>query len=108
MLAEEERAEALETLADVVEWRLPVERWDHVADIVETLAQAFAYGDMAGFRDGVIDLEMVGPVRVTRIGTTPSVPPPERVRDRVNHLVHSLGVEGNDRNEGNGDVPDTD
>jgi hypothetical protein len=87
---EESTAEALEALGDLAEWQLPAERWDRVAAIIEVLIHTYTDRDGPAFRNAIIDLEMAGPVRITRIGATPTVPPPQRVRDRANHLVHSL------------------
>jgi hypothetical protein len=90
-LDEEARADALDVLADLLRWQLVPKRWERVERIVDSAAQAVVAGDADALRDAIGELELAGPVRVTRIGATPLVPPPERVRDRANHLVHSLG-----------------
>jgi hypothetical protein len=78
-------------LADLLQWQLVPKRWERVEQIVDSAAQAVAAGDVDALRDAIGELELAGPVRVTRIGATPLVPPPDQVRDRANHLVHSLG-----------------
>ncbi|HET9258196.1 MAG TPA: CATRA system-associated protein [Pseudonocardiaceae bacterium] len=78
-------------LTDVLEWQLVPQRWERVERIVDSLAEALAGGDAVAMREATAELELAGPVRATRIGTTPLVPVPEQVRDRANHLVHSLG-----------------
>jgi hypothetical protein len=90
-LDDETSAEALDVLGDLLEWQLAPQRWERVEQIVVAMAEALAAGDADGLREATAELELAGPVRVTRIGATPLVPAPERVRDRANHLVHSLG-----------------
>jgi len=88
---DETRAHAVAVLTDVPEWQLVPQRWERVEQIVDVLGEALAGGDIAAVREATAELQLAGPVRVTRIGVTPLVPVPERVRDRANHLVHSLG-----------------
>lgn len=88
---DETRADAVAVLTDILEWQLVPQRWERVEQIVDSLAEALAGGDVAAVREATAELELAGPVRATRIGATPLVPVPERVRDRTNHLVHSLG-----------------
>jgi hypothetical protein len=87
----EARADALDVLNDLLEWRLAPQRWERVEQIVDSLVEAIAAGDGDALREATAELELAGPVRITRIGSTPLLPAPERVRDRANHLVHSLG-----------------
>jgi hypothetical protein len=87
---EEVRQDAVSVLQDVLSWRLSTARWDVIAGSVEALATYLDLGDLAAARDIVIQLELAGPVRITRIGAVPSQPPPPPVRDRVNHLIYRL------------------
>lgn len=48
-------------------------------------------GDGDALREATAELELTGPVRITRIGAKSLVPVPEQTRDRANHLVHALG-----------------
>jgi hypothetical protein len=83
-------ATALDVLGDLDAWRLSEPRWARVEEILEALTAAVAAADLDGVRQATADLEVIGPVRITRIGAVPVVPPPRRVRDRTNHLVHLL------------------
>ena len=87
---EEVRLDGLSVLQDMLSWRLSTARWDAIAGSVEALATYLDLGDLAGARDIVIQLELAGPVRITRIGAVPSQPPPPPVRERVNQLIHRL------------------
>jgi hypothetical protein len=87
-------AEAMTDAVDVLRvaraWELAPARWALVEAIVEAIAAALTRGDLEALRNATADLELAAPVRITRIGTTPTVPAPELVRERTNHLVHSL------------------
>lgn len=84
-------SDALDVLGDLFVWQLVPLRWQRVEQILDSLTEALATGDADTLRDATAELELAGPVRATRIGATPVVPAPESVRERVNHLVHSLG-----------------
>jgi hypothetical protein len=86
----EVRRDALSVLRDMLGWRLSTARWEAIAGSVEALAAYLDLGDLAAARDIVIQLELAGPVRITRIGAVPAQPPPPPVRERVNHLIHRL------------------
>jgi hypothetical protein len=88
---DETKADALDVLNDLLEWQLAAQRWERVERIVDALAEALAAGDADALREATAELEVAGPVRITRIGATPQIPAPERVRDVANHLVHVLG-----------------
>lgn len=89
---EEVRQDAVSVLQDMLSWRLSAARWDAIAGSVEALATYLDLGDLAAARDIVIQLELAGPVRITRIGALPSQPPPPPVRERINHLIHRMSV----------------
>ncbi|MEU5634102.1 CATRA system-associated protein [Streptomyces rishiriensis] len=92
MIDDETRTDAVEVLRDLLEWQLSPRRWDRVQPLVDALADALAAGDGDGVRAVTAELELSGPVRITRIGATPVIPAPPRTRDQANHLIHSLGV----------------
>jgi hypothetical protein len=87
----EARAEALDVVSDALQWRLNETRWQSLERILAAMDAASAAGDTAALMAATADLELAGPVRLTRIGAAPAVPPPAAVRDRLNRLVHSLG-----------------
>lgn len=87
----EATADALDVLEDLPEWELAPARWERVRDILDSLEAALRARDREAAQEAIADLELSGPVRVTRIGTKPTVPAPEEVRDRRNRLVHSIG-----------------
>jgi hypothetical protein len=76
---------------DALEWRLHPSRWERIAPIVAALTEALEHGDREALVTATADLELAGPLRITRIGDDPLVPPPPPVRDRLNRLVHTLG-----------------
>jgi len=82
--------DALSVLRDVLEWRLSDVRWEGIAGSVEALTAGLSTGDLAAAREAVIQLELAGPVRITRIGARPTEPAPPRVRERINQLVFQL------------------
>ncbi|SME91488.1 hypothetical protein SAMN02745830_00419 [Streptomyces sp. Amel2xC10] len=90
---DEAREDAVDVLRDLLVWQLVPERWARVEAIVDALADALDRGDGDALREATAELEVSGPIRITRIGAqSPGpVPVPERTRDRANHLVHSLG-----------------
>jgi hypothetical protein len=87
----EERTEALEVVEDALEWRLHPCHWERIAPIVAALIEALEHGDRQALVTATADLELAGPLRITRIGDDPLLPPPPAVRDRLNRLIHTLG-----------------
>jgi hypothetical protein len=88
------RADALEVLEYILKLELTPARWERLAGLIEAAIDAEAAGDTHGLRQATVELELAGPVRVIRIGDTPAVPPPPKVRERVNYLVHELRTAG--------------
>ncbi|WP_066366960.1 CATRA system-associated protein [Herbidospora mongoliensis] len=84
------RNQALAILRQIPDWELTPARWEIVAELLEVADVAVAAGDLDGLDATTVQLELVGPVRMTRLGATPSEPPPPPVRDRLNILVHRL------------------
>jgi len=85
------RAEALDVLSDVRQWRLADARWRAVEQVLIAMDAAVQADDSDALMAATADLELAGPLRLTRIGATPVGPPARPVRDRLNRLVHSLG-----------------
>lgn len=83
------RAEALEILRDVLEWKLPPARWAGVAQIVRSMAVAVDAGDSDALREATAELELESPPRVTRVGAVP-VPQPKQDREETIRLTDSL------------------
>jgi hypothetical protein len=98
---EQAEAEAREILDDILAWRLTAGRWELVGQIVGSMATAQAQGDLEDLRRATIDLELVSPVRVIKLGEK-EVPPPQPLREQVNHLIHSLGAETPEPEGGDG------
>lgn len=82
--------DALEVLTEVPGWSLPLAQWKHISKIVGSIEVAAGKADLAALRNATADLLVVSPVRITRIGAEPKVPPPGRIRERVNRLIYSL------------------
>ena len=84
------RAEALDVISDALQWRLADARWQAVEQVLVAMDAALTAGDLAALAAATADLELAGPLRITRIGTPPVLPPPPPIRDRLNQLVYSL------------------
>jgi CATRA-associated small protein len=87
----DDRQRALEVLDDVLRWHLPPARWDDVEPAVQAVAQAVEDGDAAALRRAVDELALHGPVRGFSADAPPRPSARERVRERVNKLIHTLG-----------------
>lgn len=85
------RWDALGVLRDVLVWRLPPDRWAAVGHIIDHIEPALGAGDGSVIKSAVGELDRMSPVRITEIGTEPTVPPPPRVRERTVRLIHDLG-----------------
>jgi hypothetical protein len=85
------RAEALDVVSDALEWRLTEARWLAIEPVLIAMDAALAAGDLQALEAASADLGLAGPLRITRIGATPVVPPVPPVRDLLNRLVFSLG-----------------
>lgn len=86
-------SEALEILGSVLTWHMLRQRWTHAGQAVDALAVAVAADDLPAIVRAIADLELLGPVRLIRIGESDEdkpQTPPEPVRDRVNRLIHEL------------------
>lgn len=92
---DEAKAEALDILTEIPSWRMPEPRWDHVAELVDAIGTALTTGDPDMLRTARNFLELASPFRVTRMNPAAvRVSPPQKVQERINHLIHSLGGDG--------------
>ncbi len=87
------RGAAIEVLEYIVQLEMTPARWERLTELIDIAIQAATAGDRDGLRQATVELELAGPVRITRIGDSPSVPPPQGVRERVNHLIHALSTD---------------
>lgn len=85
------RAEALDVIFDAHQWRLATAQWGRIERMLDAMISALEADDLSALAAVTADLELAGPLRITRIGTVPAVPPPPPVRDQLNRLVHILG-----------------
>jgi hypothetical protein len=87
---EETVEDALDVLEDVVLWELTPQRWERVVTILDDIGAAVSAGHPDDLRAAVADLELSGPTRAFRIGSTEvsGISPP--ILERRNRLVHSL------------------
>ncbi|GAA4588571.1 hypothetical protein BJY16_008604 [Actinoplanes octamycinicus] len=83
-------AEAVDLLSDLVLYTLVPERWERVSEVLRRVGTALDTGDLDELRDATADLEIYGPERILRIGSTDKVGIPPRVLERRNELVHRL------------------
>ena len=89
-------SEALEILGSVLTWHMPRQQWTYAGQAVDALTAAVAAGDLPAVVAAIADLELLGPVRLVRIGESDEdepQTPPEPVRDRINRLIHDLAQE---------------
>lgn len=104
-MEDDAREDALDVLQDALVWRLTGGRWRAVEQALEAIAGALAAGDSTVFRAAVCDLELAGPVRAVRVEDASTLPAPQRVRERINELVHTLdGSRRADRRDGDDDA----
>ncbi|GAA1022431.1 hypothetical protein Aple_075660 [Acrocarpospora pleiomorpha] len=87
---QEMAADTLAILSDLLLWRTSLKRWGRIEQILAHMQAAFADSNMTTAWSAVADLALAGTTRNTRIGDTPTVPPPAAVRDRVSQMIHSL------------------
>lgn len=87
-----ERHSAQDVLADVPLWRLKPAGWHAVGRALQAMHVALAAGDDAGLRRAVADLELAGPYRIGGLQDTEALPLPQKYRERVNELIHTLGA----------------
>jgi len=85
------RAEALDVVSDALQWQLAGARWQAIERVLIAMDAALQVGDPEALAAASADLELAGPLRITRIGATPVIPPAPPVRDRLNRLARSLG-----------------
>lgn len=85
--------DAIDVLQDLVLWELTAQRWEHAARILDRIAAALSARDVEELRDAVAELELSGPVRLSRIGSALKTGIPQPVFDRRNTLVHALTAE---------------
>jgi hypothetical protein len=88
------RADALDVLQDVVQWRLTAARWATVRGALDAMRAAYDAGDADALREAVYDLELAGPVRANSLGGEEIGEPPAPVYDVANSLRHDLSGEG--------------
>jgi hypothetical protein len=94
--AAEIRDDALSVLRDVLEWSLAPVLWEDVGEVLDGLGERLdlaAPEQVAALREATISLELAASARVTRVDKD-AVPAPDRIRDRVNELIHELARPG--------------
>ncbi|WP_158854081.1 CATRA system-associated protein [Saccharothrix deserti] len=104
MLNEELVEDVRMVLDDLVQWEMTERQWRHVAGLVGTLAAAVRACGADAVRDATDAVELAAPVRVTRVGQEPVVPPPPFVLERRSETLDSLRgaedvEEDNDRSD---------
>jgi hypothetical protein len=82
------RAEALEVLAEMLEWRLTDARWLAVEQIISTMSAAAEKGDVDAFAAAASDLELAAPFRINPIGAAAG--PSRQTLQLRSQLVHSI------------------
>jgi hypothetical protein len=82
--------DTVNVLQDLVLWELSPQRWEHVAQLLRRIEAGLAARDADEVREAAAELELVGPVRILRIGSAGSTAIPQQLLDRRNTLVHAL------------------
>jgi hypothetical protein len=86
------RADALEIALDALLWRMDDALWAAVTRILAEMEAAIAADEPQMLASATVELVLIAPARrIVMIGAEPVTPPPPAVRDRLNHLVYSLG-----------------
>jgi len=86
------RADALDIALDALLWRMDDAQWDAVPPILTEMEAAIASDEPQELANATVKLVLIAPARrIVLIGAEPVTPPPPAVRDRLNHLVYSLG-----------------
>jgi hypothetical protein len=83
------RDDALSLLSDALVWRLPVDRWQAVDQVLGRLTTALAGGHEV-IVEVLHDLEVAGADRVVPLEEAEKLPAPQPVRERISRLVHTL------------------
>jgi hypothetical protein len=78
-------------IEDALRWQLPEARWRGIEQALGAIDAALVADDPEALVAATVRLELAGPMRITRIGGAPVVPPPPPLRDRLNRLVFALG-----------------
>ena len=77
-------------LAEVAQWHASPDEWEYVAKLVDALALAVSGNDADAVRAAVEELDLASPMRIPVISKSSKDLPPEKLRERVNRLVHTL------------------
>jgi hypothetical protein len=83
---------ARNVLQDVLRWRLTADGWGEVSAILDKLQASLSLpgpDQLAALSMASVALELSAPERLTPIDKL-AVPVPDRVRERVNVLIHEL------------------
>lgn len=88
-------------VGDIEQWRLPARIWSRISGLLADAEQAIARDDAAALRTALSGLELLSPLRVTRIGAEPKLPPDDEVRERVVRL-RNVDTAGQGRDSGRG------
>jgi hypothetical protein len=89
-LDEATRSDAHAMLNEVARWRVSPDKWEYVAKLVDALAVGVSGNDADAVRNAVDDLDLVSPLRIPGISKSAKDLPPEKLRERVNRLIHTL------------------
>jgi hypothetical protein len=86
------RDDALNVLRDMRKWSMTPDRWAEVETILDGLGGVPSLADPVGrarLSSATITLERIAPRRITEVDKS-AVPAPDKIRERVNQLVHEL------------------
>jgi hypothetical protein len=85
------KADIVDIVSDVLQWRLTEARWKQVEQLVNALHEALQTASLEAVEKATADLELASPLRIIPIGTPPLEPPESQLRGIVVRIVHDLG-----------------
>ncbi|OAA27405.1 hypothetical protein UG55_100856 [Frankia sp. EI5c] len=88
---EETRREACDVLRDALDWTTTAQRWAQIDEVVVRIRAAFTAGHDGDLLTATADLEILDPRRANDASKESGTPPPERIHDRLNDTIHTLG-----------------
>lgn len=90
MLSSELVEDVMIPLGGLREWELTEDGWRTAAARVADIAAAVRAGDQSALISAAAALAMLSPLRATRIGTEPTIPPTPTVVELVGETIDSL------------------
>lgn len=85
----ETMADLLDVLNETKHWVIALSRWQHIGRILDVLEAALRSGNDEVVRSSIMDLELLGPVRL-RIDDGSDLPAPDGMRIKLAEMIRSV------------------